>query len=140
MHLREQLWRQLKVMVDECNEKYKNKTTKHASVILLSIEPVVLICLICSLLCTTATFSSYQCCLSLLSQMILCIVRRSQKSLSKQVMTQLNMLIFPALDADSWASCFARSKVDSMLIGTVEQCSRCIVFFVLQYTHCNFYC
>lgn len=73
---------------------------------------------ICSLLCTAATFSGYQSCLPLLSQMILCIVRCSQKSL----MTQLNMLIFPALDADSWASCFARSKVDSMFIGTVEQC------------------
>lgn len=34
------------------------------------------------------------------------------KSLSRQVMTRLNALIFPALDADSWASCFARSKVD----------------------------
>lgn len=94
--------------VDDYNETYKNtRTTLMPVCYILSIELVVLWSFVLYFaplrLSPVINAACHYC-----RKMIFCIVRCPQKSL----MAQLNMLIFPALDADSWASCFARSKVD----------------------------
>ena len=55
--------------------------------------------------------------------------------------TRLNILIFPALDAHSWASCFARSKVD--ILQNVQWHGGAvlnIMYFLYCSIHCTFYC
>jgi len=55
--------------------------------------------------------------------------------------THLNILIFLALDAHGWASCFARSKVD--ILQNVQWHDGAvfnIMYFLYCSIHCTFYC
>ncbi len=107
----------------------------------LIIELVVLLSSV--LLCIAAVLFNNQCCLPLSSLKIFlhCEMSLWNHWFKRWRWTRLNILIFPALDAHGWASCFARSKVD--ILQNVQWHGGAvfnIMYFLYCSIHCTFYC
>ncbi len=131
----------LNIFCEHIQRQFDLKKKKCVWNFCLIIEPVVLLSSVS--LCIAAVFFNNRCCLPLSSLKSYCIVMLFWNHWFKRWcwMAQINIWIFPALDAHSWASCFARSKVD--ILQSVQWHGGAvfnIMYFLYCSIHCTFYC